>query len=46
MTNSDSARLVFAIPGILIAIWALIEVRALHKIEREIADKSIRAPAE
>jgi hypothetical protein len=47
MTNSDSALLMFAIPGILFAIWALIEVRGLHKLEREIADKRFRThPAE
>lgn len=47
MTNSDAALLVFAIPGALIALWAILEVRSLHRLERQIADRDARAhPAE
>jgi hypothetical protein len=47
MTNSDAALLVFAIPGLMLAVWALITVRHLHKLEREIAaSKAHPHPAE
>jgi hypothetical protein len=47
MSNSDAALLVFAIPGALIAIWAIFEVRSLHRLERQIADQGVKAhPAE
>ncbi len=47
MSNSDAALLVFAVPGALLAVWALIEVRGLRRLERQIAAKDTKLhPAE
>jgi hypothetical protein len=46
MSNSDAALLVFAIPGVLIALWAIVEVRGLRRLERQIADDARTHPAE
>lgn len=47
MSNSDLALLVLAIPGVLLMVGAAINVRSLHRLEREIAaQKGKMHPAE